>query len=85
MACGLPVVATAVPGVAEIMGDEAPLPGIIAPIADVSALASALGKLLDDVGLAQELGFRAKKRTQDFSVVSVGTQLRSFLLAHANA
>jgi starch synthase len=85
MACGLPVVATAVPGVAEIMGNEAPLPGIIAPIADVSALASALGRLLDDVRLTQDLGLRARKRTQDFSVVSVGTQLRSFLLAHANA
>jgi glycosyltransferase involved in cell wall biosynthesis len=84
MACGLPVVATAVPGVAEIMGNQVPLPGIIAPIADVSALASALGRLLDDYGLAQDLGFQARKRAQDFSVVSVGTQLRSFLLAHAN-
>ncbi len=84
MACGLPVVATAVPGVAEIMGDEAPLPGIIAPIADVSALASALERLLDDIELSQDLGFRAKKRAQDFSLVSIGTELRSFLLARAN-
>ena len=85
MACGLPVVATAVPGVAEIMGDEAPLPGIIAPIADVSALASALERLLDDIGLSQDLGFRAKNRAQDFSLVSVGMQLRGFLLSHANS
>jgi len=42
MACGLPVVATAVSGIAEIMGDEAPLPGITTPIADVAALAKAL-------------------------------------------
>ncbi len=85
MACGLPVVATAVPGVAEIMGDQAPLPGIIAPIGDVSALASALERLLGDIGLSQDLGFRAKKRAQDFSPVSVGTQLRSFLVARANS
>jgi glycosyltransferase involved in cell wall biosynthesis len=48
MACGLPVVATAVSGIAEIMGDEAPLPGITTPIADVAALARALERLLDD-------------------------------------
>jgi glycosyltransferase involved in cell wall biosynthesis len=85
MACGLPVVATAVPGIAEIMGDKVPLPGIIAPIADVSALASALERLLNNIGLSQDLGFRAKKRAQDFSLVSVGTQLRTFLVAHANS
>jgi glycosyltransferase involved in cell wall biosynthesis len=65
--------------------EAAPLSGIIAPIADVSALASALERLLDNIGLAQDLGFRAKKRAQDFSLVSVGTQLRSFLVAHANS
>ncbi|HKB97883.1 MAG TPA: glycosyltransferase family 4 protein [Terriglobales bacterium] len=85
MACGLPVVATAVPGVPEIMGDQTPLPGIITPIADLSALASALERLLEDIGLSQDLGFRAKKRAQDFSLVSVGTQLRRFLFAHANS
>jgi starch synthase len=85
MACGLPVVATAVPGVVEIMGDQTPLPGIIAPIEDVSALASGLERLLDDIGLSQDLGFRARKRAQDFSLVSIGTQLRSFLFAHATS
>jgi glycosyltransferase involved in cell wall biosynthesis len=85
MACGLPVVATAVPGVVEIMGDKPPLPGLIAPIADAPALANALERLLGDVRLAQDLGFRAKKRAQDFSPVSVGMELRSFLLAHANS
>src|SRR5260370_39155911 len=49
MACGLPVGATAVPGVGEIMGVEAPFPGIIAPIAEGSAFASALERLLDDI------------------------------------
>jgi len=50
MACGLPVVATAVSGIAEIMGDKAPLPGITTPIADVAALARALERLLDQTG-----------------------------------
>jgi glycosyltransferase involved in cell wall biosynthesis len=85
MACGLPVIATAVPGMAEIMGDEAPSPGTLIPIADVSALASALERLLGDIGLLHILGVRARKRAQDFSLVSIGTQLRSFLLANANS
>jgi starch synthase len=80
MACGLPVVATAVPGIAEIMGDKAPLPGITTPIADAAALARALERLLDDTQLSQDLGLRAKRRAQDFSLPSVSTQLRSFLM-----
>jgi glycosyltransferase involved in cell wall biosynthesis len=83
MACGLPIVATAVPGITEIMGDEEPLPGMAVSIGDVAALADALARLLGDFGLTGELGFRAKKRAQDFSLESVGAQLRDFLLAHA--
>ncbi|MBV9085252.1 MAG: glycosyltransferase family 4 protein [Acidobacteriaceae bacterium] len=85
MACGLPVIATAVPGIDEIMGDEVPLPGITVPIADVPALAGALERLLDDISLSRDLGLRAKKRAQDFSLASVGTQLGDFLLAHTTA
>jgi len=81
MACGLPVIATAVPGIAEIMGDKLPLPGIVVPIADVPALAGALENLLGDRAISRELGLRAKRRAQDFSLVSVGTQMRNFLLA----
>jgi starch synthase len=84
MACGLPVIATAVPGIAELMGDEAPLPGIAVPIADVPVLADALERLLGNVVLLRDLGLRAKQRAQDFSLASVGTQLRDFLLAHTN-
>jgi glycosyltransferase involved in cell wall biosynthesis len=84
MACGLPVIATAVPGIAEIIGDEVPPPGIAVPIADVPALAGALERLLDDITLSRDLGLRAQKRAQHFSLVSVGTQLREFLMAHTN-
>jgi starch synthase len=85
MACGLPVIATAVPGIAEIMGDEKPLPGLAVPIADVPSLTGALERLLGDIAVSRELGLRAKERAQDFSLVSVGTQLRDFLLAHTNS
>jgi glycosyltransferase involved in cell wall biosynthesis len=53
MAGGLPIIATAVPGIAEIIADETPLPGIIVPVADVSALVSALERLLNDIEPSQ--------------------------------
>jgi glycosyltransferase involved in cell wall biosynthesis len=84
MACGLPVIATAVPGIAEIMGHKVPLPGIAVPVADVTALVGALKTLLGDVAVSQALGLHARMRAQDFSLVSVGTQLRDFLLAHTH-
>ena len=84
MACGLPVVATAVPGMAEIMGDKDPLPRITVPLADAAALANAMQKLLADVPLSRDLGFHAKRRAQDFSLPSVSTQLRSSLTERIN-
>jgi glycosyltransferase involved in cell wall biosynthesis len=85
MACGLPVVATAVSGIAEIMGDELPLPGIAVPIADLPALTHALESLLADITMSRDLGLRASKRAQDFSLASVGAKLREFLFAHAHS
>jgi glycosyltransferase involved in cell wall biosynthesis len=79
MACGLPIVATAVSGVGELMGEEAPLPGIAVPLANVAALAAALERLLDDTELSHALGRRAIERAQEFSMESVGGQLRDFL------
>jgi glycosyltransferase involved in cell wall biosynthesis len=79
MACGLPVVSTAVPGIAEIMGEETPFPGITVPIGDAASLANAMEKLLADIQLARDLGFHAKRRAQDFSLLSVSTRLGSFL------
>jgi len=84
MACGLPVVATAVPGLAEIMGEKDPLPGFTVPIADTAALARAIEKLLADIQLSRELGFHAKRRAQHFSLPSVSAQLRSFLTERIN-
>jgi starch synthase len=84
MACGLPVIATAVPGIAEIMGDKDPPPGITTPIGDSAALASAVEKLFNDIQLSRELGFHAKGRAQDFSLPSISTQLRSFLTERLN-
>jgi glycosyltransferase involved in cell wall biosynthesis len=78
MACGLPVVATDVSGVAEALGEE-PV-GLIVPREDAGALAQALGRLLDDEPLRRELGERARRRAEaEFSLQVVGSRLRAFM------
>jgi hypothetical protein len=39
----LPILASAIPGIAEIMGDQESLWGVVVPIADVTALERLLG------------------------------------------
>ena len=56
-ACGVPVVATATEGAREIVSDGST--GLIVPIGDVSALASAVASLLRDEGLRRKLGSNA--------------------------
>lgn len=57
-ACGVPVVATATGGAREIVSDG--LTGLIAPIGDVRALASAVVSLLEDEPRRLALGARAR-------------------------
>jgi starch synthase len=80
MSCGLPVVATDVPGVADILAGGDVGGGRIVPIGDAPALATALGRLLDDDAQAQALGRRARQRVETaFSLEAVGAQLRRLL------
>jgi glycosyltransferase involved in cell wall biosynthesis len=58
MMAGVPAVVTGVGGVPELVGDTAL---VLAP-GDPDALAAALGRLLDDPGLAADLGGRARER-----------------------
>ncbi len=73
MACGLPVVAADVSGIADLLpGGEAD-GGLVVPREDPPALAAALLRVLDDEGLARELGARARRRAeQEFSLGVVG-------------
>ena len=57
MACGLPVVTTAVGSIAEIVTDR--VNGLIVPAEDAVALAQALDALIDDPKRRVELGSRA--------------------------
>ncbi len=86
MACALPVVATDVAGVSDIVEAGEGSGGVVVPRADAAVLAGALGRLLDDPELARATGARARERVERaFSPEAVGTQLRRFLLREGDA
>jgi glycosyltransferase involved in cell wall biosynthesis len=67
MACGLPAVASKIGGVVDIVEDGKS--GILFDSGDVSGLASAMIKLLNDAELRQRLGDEARKRiVEGFSI-----------------
>jgi starch synthase len=82
MACGLPVVATDVPGISDVFINGAQSGGIVVPPDNAAAFAQALGHVLDDDGWRCTLAARARSRIADsaFSLNLVGLQLRERLL-----
>lgn len=86
IACGLPAVAADASGVSEILGPEEARAGIIVPREDAQALAAAVERLLEDVDTRGELAARARRRAVElFSLATVGSDLRRFLLADAGS
>jgi glycosyltransferase involved in cell wall biosynthesis len=68
MAAGIPVVATKVGGNPEVIEDE--VSGLLVPPRDATALASAVGRLLEDEDLASKLGQAGMRRVSElFSIV----------------
>ena len=63
LAAGTPVVGYAGGAVAEVVGDA----GLLVPSGDEDALASALGRFLDDDALSAALRGRARARASSFS------------------
>jgi glycosyltransferase involved in cell wall biosynthesis len=61
MACGAPVVATAVGGTPELVGDDG-RGGLLVPSGDVDAVAEAVGSLLREPARRAELGREARAR-----------------------
>lgn len=61
MACGAPVIATDVGGVAEEIGDA----GVLVPARNAEALADAVGRLLDAPQERERLGRMALERTRE--------------------
>jgi glycosyltransferase involved in cell wall biosynthesis len=81
MACSLPVVAADAPGVSDILDGGEVSGGIVVPREDVTALAIALGRILDDRAWGYQLGKLARNRVEScFTSATVGAQLRKVLL-----
>ncbi|WP_243028295.1 glycosyltransferase [Thermus albus] len=74
MAAGKPVVATAVGGVPELVEDG--VSGILVPPGDVEALARAIARLVEDVGLRLRLGQEASNRARE--QFDVGFMVRQY-------
>ena len=67
MAAGLPVVSTAIGGIPEMVIQNET--GFLVPPGDVVALADAIKRLFDDIGLARRLGERGFQRARElFSI-----------------
>jgi glycosyltransferase involved in cell wall biosynthesis/peptidoglycan/xylan/chitin deacetylase (PgdA/CDA1 family) len=66
MAAGIPLVATSVGGVPEIIDDE--VTGLLVPPRDPPALAAALSRLLDDQALRESLGASASSRIEELGI-----------------
>ena len=62
---GVPVIATAVGGVPDVVVDEAT--GLLVPPHDAPALAAAIARLAGDPSLRRRLGAAARERARDFS------------------
>jgi glycosyltransferase involved in cell wall biosynthesis len=81
MAAGLPVVATAAPGVAEITRGGERSGAVVVPRDHPQAFTAALAALLADPERRAALGRRARHRALEaFSLDAVGRQLREVLL-----
>jgi glycosyltransferase involved in cell wall biosynthesis len=61
MACGVPIVATTGGALPEVVGRDGET-GLLVPPGDVSALALALGRALDDPGLRARIGAAGRAR-----------------------
>lgn len=84
MGCHLPVVAANASGISDILelGEESG--GIVVPIEDTTALAVALGQVIDNESWRKELGQRARSRAeQHFSLEAIGQQMYDFMFNDA--
>jgi glycosyltransferase involved in cell wall biosynthesis len=67
MSCGVPVVASRLSGIPELVADEQS--GLLVPPGDAGALAQALKRLHNDAGLRQRLGEAARQKVlQEFDL-----------------
>ena len=84
MACGLPVVATDVSGIRDVLSQGERSGGVIVPVDQPERFTQELSRLLDDIPLSRRLGQLARSRAEAFGTQSIGAQLRSFLFPVAS-
>ena len=83
MACGLPIVATDIPAMSNILENGLASGGIVVPREDPCALAEAIQRLLEDTAFCTELGRNARRNMANhFSIESVGRQFGEMLTRH---
>jgi D-inositol-3-phosphate glycosyltransferase len=73
MACGTPVVASQVGGLAYLVQDE--VTGYTVPASDVDALADRLSRLINDIDLRNRLGEQASRLAEDFNWDIIAKQI----------
>jgi glycosyltransferase involved in cell wall biosynthesis len=85
MACELPIIASKVNGIPDLLKEGAWSCGSLVSAGDPSAVVEAMERLLSDRGMARELGQRAYIRARDnFSMEAVGRQLSSVFSSQRN-
>jgi alpha-1,3-rhamnosyl/mannosyltransferase len=71
MGWGCPVVVSDAGALPEVVGDA----GLVVPVGDVAALSAAVTRVLDEPGLADELGRRGRRRAARFDVAIAAATL----------
>ncbi len=85
MACGLPVVATDVSGVRDVLADGEASGGVVVRSEDPQEVAAAISRLIRDESMRRNLGQAARRRAEDFGLQRVGDRLNAYLFANAPA
>ncbi|MHB8586252.1 MAG: glycosyltransferase family 4 protein [Thermoplasmatota archaeon] len=79
MACGVPVVASAVGGVPDVVADGRD--GLLVPYGDSAALSAAMGRLLSEPTLAREMGRAGMSKAAQYDWTRIVDHLESEMLA----
>jgi glycosyltransferase involved in cell wall biosynthesis len=82
MAMGVPVVATRVGGVPEVLGSDA---GLLVPAENPTSLAAAVRRVLTGPGQAAELVHSARRRLQRFTPDAMATQVAEVYRSFAHS
>ncbi len=85
MACGLPLVASDVSGIRDVLADGEASGGVIVPSASPERMAQMIARLFEDDALRRSLGEAARRRAEAFGTRPIGARLRRFVFASETA